>query len=464
MAERNLGVSRRRRGAALVAATAVTVALLAAPTRAAAEPTEQAGHLVLVGGALNENQRILSRFVELADPDENGPETAHIAIVTAASYPAQDEEEAADPEQDNATANGHYYADLFEDLGATTVRVPIDEAVNYAGDPYIPANADDPRIAQAVHESTGVWFGGGDQMRYIRTLFDCEPADREAFTDCTDTVVMAAVRAVLDAGGVVGGTSAGLTVQQGAAMVTGGEPYEGWRDGARPGYFEGRQLGYVPYGGFGFFGWGMLDSHFATWGRQARMIRLAMDERVGFDHVVGLDETTALVIDRAAGTGRVIGRNGASLLDVTDAVLEHRRVEDVRWSYLTRGDRLDLSTWKVTRAKSAEDVAETGPAPPLWDDIWDTIEDDHTYSMRDLGVALVSSTARKGKGVTYEDDPRFKTILVSDRHAEAWTTSKGDVSFDQVELRIKKCCAEDVRVGADPSRGQVDRRAAGAAR
>ena len=242
---------RSRRVAALLAGAVVSV-VLASPgqvtasaspvepelggvdTGAAETPTDDVGHLVLVGGALNENHRILKRFVELADPDGDGPVTAHIAVVTAASYPAQNAAEAVDVEQDNAAANGLYYADLFAAFGATTYPVPIDEAVNYDGDPYVPANADDPDVAQAVADATGVWFGGGDQMRYVRTLFDCEPAEREAFTSCEDTVVMAAVRGVLDGDGVVGGTSAGLTIQQGAAMVTGGEPYEAWRDGARP--------------------------------------------------------------------------------------------------------------------------------------------------------------------------------------------------------------------------------------
>ena len=72
----------------------------------------------------------------------------------------------------------------------------------------------------------------------------------------------------------------------------------------------------MPFGGFGFFTEAMLDSHFTTWGRQVRMVRLAMDERVGYDQVIGVDETTALVVDRATGRSRVIGRHGVSVIDV----------------------------------------------------------------------------------------------------------------------------------------------------
>lgn len=467
-------LSRHDRWAGAAAAAAVVGAFLVAPTataasepagQPAAEPPAERGHLVLVGGALNENGRILRQMVRLADPDGDGPATAHIAVVTAASYPAQNEEEAADPEQDNATANGIYYRELFARFGATTYLVPIDEAVNYDGDPYVPANADDARVAQSVHNSTGVWFGGGDQMRSVRTMFHCEPAENEAFTDCTDTIVMTAVRAVLDRGGVVGGTSAGLTIQQGPAMVTGGQSYEGWRGGATPGYYEGRRLGYVPYGGFGFFTYGQLDSHFATWSRQPRQIRLGMDPRVDVDRVFGLDETTALVVDREKQRGRVIGRNGASVLDMSEAELSNpdtRRasVSGVHWSYLTRGDRIDLASGRVRPARSSEELVGTGPAPPLKKDVWDTIEKPHTYAMRELGVALVSSAASKGRGITYEAEPRYRTTLVVAGGTRAWVSSRDVVSFDRLEIRIAPCCRAAWTHGAPAAGGSTGRRSA----
>lgn len=457
--------------AAAASTAALLLALVVAPSQSIAattppaqgEPAGERGHLLLVGGALDENARILRQMVRLADPDGDGPATAHIAVVTAASYPAQNEEEAADPEQDNATANGIYYRELFARHGATTYLVPIDEAVNYEGDPYVPANADDARVAQSVYDTTGVWFGGGDQMRYIRTLFDCAPAEEEAFTDCSDTIVMTAIRSVLDRGGVVGGTSAGLTIQQGPSMVTGGEPYEGWRGGATPGYYEGRRLGYLPYGGFGFFRYGQLDSHFATWSRQPRQVRLAMDPRVDVERVFGLDETTALVVDREKQRGRVIGRNGASMLDVSGAELTNadtRRasVTGVHWSYLARGDRVDLTSGRVQPGRSSDELVGSGPAPPLKKDVWDTIEKPHTYAMRELAVALVSSAAEKGRGITYEDQPRYRTTLVVAGGTRAWVSPRDVVSFDRLEIRIAPCCRNPSTDGAPGARGPAGSR------
>ena len=154
-------------------------------------------------------------------------------------------------------------------------------------------------------------------MRYVRTLLDCAPAPDEAFTSCTDTPVLAALRAAADRG-VVSGVSAGLTIQQGADMITGGESYEAWRDGSTPGYLDDpAELGYVPYGGFGFVEGVQLDSHFAPRGRQGRAVKLGLE--TGHDLVLGVDETTAVVLDRTTGVGRVIGEHGASLLDLGDA-------------------------------------------------------------------------------------------------------------------------------------------------
>ncbi|KZE92881.1 Cyanophycinase [Agromyces sp. NDB4Y10] len=406
----------RTTAAATIAAT-VAVACLVGASPAVAAPkhgttSAPAGSLVLIGGNLKENATILQRIVDLADPDGDGPAKARIAIVTAASSAAKTAAEAADDTLNNASANGLYYSALFERFGAETYAVPIDTAVNFAGDRYKPSNANDPKVAREVAKATGVFFGGGDQMRYVRTLFDCKNAASEAFTSCTDTKVMSAVRGVLDRGGVVSGVSAGTTIQQGADMVTGGEPYQAWRDGTTPGYLDDASaLAHLPYGGFGFFPEGQLDSHFGTWGRQARMIKLA--DQTGHDLVVGVDETTALVYDRATRQGEVIGRNGVSLLDTSETVIEGAVGTGTRWSYLVAGDRVDFGTGAITPASERRTGAGTDAAPAPVADVWDSIDnpDAGVYSLVDLGVALVASVADRAEGTTFETDPQYRTVL-----------------------------------------------------
>jgi cyanophycinase len=425
-----------RTTATIIAATAAAACLIAASPAAAAPktvaPTAPDGSLVLIGGNLKEDATILQRIVDLADPDGDGPERARIAIVTAAASAARTAEAAADDTLNNASANGLYYSALFEQYGAETYAVPIDTAVNFAGDAYKPSNANDPKVAREVAKATGVFFGGGDQMRYVRTLFDCKYAAGEAFTSCSDTKVMAELRGVLDRGGVVSGVSAGLTIQQGADMVTGGEPYQAWRDGTTPGYLDDASaLAHLPSGGFGFFPEGQLDSHFGTWGRQARMIKLA--DQTGHDLVVGVDETTALVYDRATREGEVIGRNGVSLLDTSDTVIDGAVGTGTRWSYLVSGDRVDFATGEITPGSERRTGAGTDAAPAPVADVWDSIDnpDAGVYSLVDLGLGLVASVADRAEGTTFETDPQYRTVLERTDATSWW-----DGGFEDLAITV----------------------------
>jgi cyanophycinase len=424
-----------RTAATIVAAMAAFACTLAAsPATAApsAASDSNVGSLVLIGGNLKEDATILQRIVDLADPDGDGPERARIAIVTAAASAARTAEAAADDTLNNASANGLYYSALFEQYGAETYAVPIDTAVNFAGDAYKPSNANDPKVAREVAKATGVFFGGGDQMRYVRTLLDCKYAADEAFTSCSDTKVMAELRGVLDRGGVVSGVSAGLTIQQGADMVTGGEPYQAWRDGTTPGYLDDASaLAHLPSGGFGFFPEGQLDSHFGTWGRQARMIKLA--DQTGHDLVVGVDETTALVYDRATREGEVIGHNGVSLLDTSDTVIDGAVGTGTRWSYLVSGDRVDFATGEITPGSERRTGAGTDAAPAPVADVWDSIDnpDAGVYSLVDLGLGLVASVADRAEGTTFETDPQYRTVLERTDATSWW-----DGGFEDLAITV----------------------------
>lgn len=422
----------------ITACTAAAVVLAATPAAAAPSGDDaRRPHAVLIGGNLDEDAEIIQSIVDLADPDGAGPANARIAIVTAAARPARTPAQAADPTLNNAAANGLYYSDLFQQFGAETYAVPIDTAVDYEGDQYWPDRADDPEVVAELADATGVFFGGGDQMRYVRTLLDCAPAPDEAFTSCTDTPVLTALRAAADRG-VVSGVSAGLTIQQGADMITGGESYEAWRDGSTPGYLDDpAQLGYVPYGGFGFVEGVQLDSHFTTWGRQGRAVRLGL--QTGHDLVLGVDETTAVVLDRTTGVGRVIGEHGASLLDLGDVRESDGGVTGVRWSYLTAGDKVNLGRGLGLAADGSAAVRPTTGPVAERADIWDSLAGEGgTYSLRDLARDAVASSARTASGTSLEEDPQFRTTLTRQPSTRAWTTPDGGISFTGLELRIDR--------------------------
>lgn len=89
-----------------------------------------------------------------------------------------------------------YYVDMFVNVygAASATYIPVTETSN---------NADDPSVAELARQQTGFFFGGGDQLRILTAL---RPNGR-------DTLVLTAVKDMLKAGAVVGGTSAGTACQ-----------------------------------------------------------------------------------------------------------------------------------------------------------------------------------------------------------------------------------------------------------
>lgn len=436
--------------ASALCVTAIAPAATAAPApipapEAPAAPTAQNGNIVLIGGAIKPGEAnsevIIQRIVDLAK-QHAGAKKPRIAIVTTASEVAPNATEAADGNTyDNATANGHYYSDWFAAHGADVYAVPVDvnPGEDYPGDPYSADNAKSAAVAQAVRESDAVYFGGGDQINYVRAFMDCTAPDQAAadiyaFTSCTDTPVMAAIREVVESGGVTAGTSAGLTIQQGADMISGGDPYPSWRDGATVGWFEDDRLASIPSGGFGFFTEGMLDSHFARRDRQPRIVRLAI--ATGHDRSFGVEEKTALVVDRAARTGEVIGQLGASLLDTSDATSDGRNVGGVRYSYFTTGSTIDFATGAITLAGTAHSGAGSAAAPAAPTDIWGSYEcEGGIFGTLDLAQGLVKSSATRAAGDTCDsaaESPRFRTTFTR----AAGTKWNDDGGFTDLAMSI----------------------------
>lgn len=90
----------------------------------------------------------------------------------------------------------NYYVDMFVRVygAASATFIPVTQLSN---------NANDADVVDLVNQQTGFFFGGGDQLRITKAL---RPNGR-------DTLVLTAVKNVLAAGGVVGGTSAGTACQ-----------------------------------------------------------------------------------------------------------------------------------------------------------------------------------------------------------------------------------------------------------
>ncbi|MET9613800.1 cyanophycinase [Kitasatospora indigofera] len=422
-------VSRNRTlRATTVVAAACLLAVTTAPAASATASRHGGGTLILVGGGLKD-VRIYQEIVAKA----GGQGRARIGVLTAASVPASQDPDAADPATcSNSACNGAYYADLFRRYGAADARwVPID--IEHV------AAADSDAVVAQVNAMTGFFFGGGDQYRYVISLLHGAAH--------TDSRVLAAIRAKLAAGAVVAGSSAGAQIAAGPDMVTGGDSYQALRDGSAPGWFDdATRLGYLPEGGFGFFGAGLIDTHTGTAGREGRALRLAAD--TGRDRVFALDEDTAVEVEHAGTrqeTLRVLGTHGVAVLDLRRARTRTGTtgwsVDHVRYSYLTDGDRYDPRTWQARPADGKSPLRPTGTAPvPANTDIFSSVDnpDGVPYSFSGTARALVATTAqRSATATTYESAPAFRVTLTRTGDTRAWTTDGHTAaSLTQLELAV----------------------------
>ena len=134
------------------------------------------------------------------------------------------------------------------------------------------AKADEPGFARPLEEATGVWFSGGDQSRVTEVYLG--------------TAVERALHAVLDRGGVIGGTSAGAAIMS-RVMITGG------------------QAKATVGTGFGFLPGAVVNQHALRRNRVNRLLGVLADhpDLVG----VAIDESTALVVSQ--GRWQVMGKS-----------------------------------------------------------------------------------------------------------------------------------------------------------
>ncbi|MAG93273.1 MAG: cyanophycinase [Planctomycetaceae bacterium] len=225
------------------------------PPKSTGRPHVERGSLMIVGGG-RMTAEMWQRFVELA-----GGSQARIVIVpTAVERPRL--EDRPDVRE-------------FQEAGAKTVTIlhTTDRS-----------EADRDAFIEPLRQATGVWFGGGRQWRIVDAYE--RTASWKAFHD------------VLRRGGVIGGSSAGTTIQ-GEYLVR-GNPL-GNRDMMAEGYERG----------FTFLPGSAIDQHFSQRRRQRDMqaLKQTSPQLLG----IGIDESTAIVVQKT--TADVIGKNDVYFYD-----------------------------------------------------------------------------------------------------------------------------------------------------
>jgi cyanophycinase len=236
--------------------SALERSLAAFPPQVPAHPSLSHGSLVIVGGG-SLSAEITNRFIELA----GGP-AAPIVVLPIAAGDELSGDEASDTR-------------LFVRAGAANVkslRARRREEV------------ESPEFAAALSAAKGIWFNGGRQWRFVDAYMGTKA--EELF------------RGVLARGGVIGGSSAGASIQ--SQYMPRGSPL-GNLDMLSDGYERG--LGFLP---------GVaIDQHFTQRKRHRDMSDLV--HRYPQILGIGIDESTAIVVRQQSA--EVIGRGKVFFYD-----------------------------------------------------------------------------------------------------------------------------------------------------
>lgn len=286
------------------------------------EPAKAAhGRLVMVGGGLRAGTAsIYESLVEAGNLLDGGK----LGIIPAAS---------TKPMQSSAdfirimTTHGV----AVDAIQVLPLAVRDDLATPETDESTWAANAASESAAAVIRELQAIWFTGGDQSRITRILApEGEPGP-----------VLKALRSLYQAGGVIGGTSAGAAIQS-ETMILGGSSRGALRHGVGSHYTSMKEQEEGPLltgPGLGFFPHGLIDQHFDRKGRLGRLIVALLDGgetgAVGY----GIDEDTALVYDAAEQRAAVRGSGSVVRVDVSEAVRTGEGgIQGVRLSVLGDGD------------------------------------------------------------------------------------------------------------------------------
>ena len=246
------------------------------------------GSLIIVGGG-GMPKVIFDRFFQAA-----GGRDAKLVVVPTAGSGA---------EYDESTSS----VKMFKKAGATNVHLL------HTRDPKM---ADSDEFIAILRDAKAVWFGGGRQWRLADAYLGTKT--EVAFHD------------VLKRGGVIGGSSAGATIQ-GSYLVRGAP--QGNQIMMSPGHEKG----------FGFVRRSAIDQHLLARGRENDMLPVIRKH----PHLlgIGIDESTALYV--RGNTAEVIGKSKVLFYDIA---LE-KTVGEKFYTTLDPGDRYDLKSRRKLSVK-----------------------------------------------------------------------------------------------------------------
>lgn len=256
------------------------------PPKEAPNPEVANGSLVIVGGG-GMPAEVTRKFIELA----GGPESLIVVLPTANPDPIPEKADAG----------------FLERAGARNVQILRGRE---------PKDVEDLKALETLKKAKGIWFGGGRQWRFVDAYEGTKAHD--LFRD------------VLRRGGVIGGSSAGATIQ--GDYLCRGSPLNN-TEMMSEGYERG--LGFLP---------GVaIDQHFTQRKRFEDMTALmkTYPQLLG----IGIDEGTAILVQ--GHVAEVMGRNQVHFYDRNKPVAEGKPDYEV----VKPGGRYDLQARKILSAE-----------------------------------------------------------------------------------------------------------------
>ncbi|MFY0593029.1 cyanophycinase [Roseivirga sp.] len=251
------------------------------------------GHLIIAGGALRD-PAVFAKFIELA-----GGNDAHIVVIP--------------------TASGMEISKNIEDrlISSWKARGAKKVSILHTIDPK---EADTKEFADILNNATGVWLPGGRQWRFADSYLN--------------TRVQKNLFALLARGGVIGGSSAGATIQ-GSYLARGDSKTNTIMVGDHE-------------EGFGFVKNIAIDQHTLARNRQFDMFEVldVYPKLLG----ISLDENTAILVN--GNQFEVIGQSYALIYDGThwdqkqNQYVKNKAGQE-RFHLLRAGRKYDMASRKV---------------------------------------------------------------------------------------------------------------------
>jgi cyanophycinase len=284
-----------RRHISLLAAVLCCSLVLSAQQNAAPEYGPATGTLLIVGGGNLEGTGIMEKFIELA----GGPSKKFIVVPTAGGNRGRDGSITQYKEEDVVRS--------WINRGVKNVKMLHT---------HDPKAADTEAFVKDLREADAVWFNGGRQWNIVDSY--------------ANTLTYREFHKVLERGGVIGGSSAGATIQ-GEYLVRGDTSGSDVMMTAEPNHQEA----------FKFLRKSAIDQHINTRNRWDHLIPVIQK----FPNLlgIGLSEGTAIVV--RGDTFEVMGKWKVAVHDTTRPYQPWEKPYFV----LSTGDVYNMKTRKVEK-------------------------------------------------------------------------------------------------------------------